>query len=132
MVAVALIMGDLKAEYYEDKFASNTSIYTLREKMEVIENKEYSKSYLDANKRSIANSVQLFFKDTSSEKIEVHYPIGHRKRREEGIPELMKKYKKNMHKHYNGEQLKNVLDLIQSYDKFEKLSINDFMTIISH
>ena len=132
MVAVALIMGDLKAEYYENKFASNTSIDTLREKMEVIENKEYSKSYLDANKRSIANSVQLFFKDTSSEKIEVHYPIGHRKRREEGIPELMKKYKKNMHKHYNGEQLKNVLDLIQSYDKFEKLSINDFMTIISH
>ena len=132
MVAVALIMGDLKAEYYENKFASNTSIDTLREKMEVIENKEYSKSYLDANKRSIANSVQLFFKDTSSEKIEVHYPIGHRKRREEGIPELMKKYKKNMHKHYNGERLNNVLDLIQSYDKFEKLSINDFMTIISH
>ena len=106
MVAVALIMGDLKAEYYENKFASNTSIDTLREKMEVIENKEYSKSYLDANKRSIANSVQLFFKDTSSEKIEVHYPIGHRKRREEGIPELMKKYKKNMHKHYNGEHLR--------------------------
>jgi 2-methylcitrate dehydratase len=61
MVAVALIMGDLKAEYYEDKFASNTSIDTLREKMEVIENKEYSKSYLDTNKRSIANSIQLFF-----------------------------------------------------------------------
>ena len=131
MVAVALIMGDLKAEYYEDKFASNTLIDTLRKKMEVIENKEYSESYLDANKRSIANSVQLFFKDTSSEKIEVHYPIGHRKRREEGIPELIKKYEKNIHKHYNGEQLNNVLDLIQSYDEFEKLSINNFMTIIS-
>ena len=131
MVAVALIMGDLKAEYYEDKFASNTLIDTLRKKMEVIENKEYSTSYLDAEKRSIANSIQLFFKDTSSEKTEVHYPIGHRKRREEGIPELIKKYEKNIHKHYNGEQLNNVLDLIQSYDEFEKLSINNFMTIIS-
>jgi 2-methylcitrate dehydratase len=131
MVAAALIMGDLKAEYYEDDFASNTLIDELRGKMEVVENKEYSKSYLDAEKRSIANSIQLFFEDNSSEKIEVHYPIGHRKRREEGIPELIKKYEVNMRKHFSGVKLDNILNLIQSYDEFQKLSIDEFMTITS-
>ena len=131
MVAAALIMGDLKAEYYEDDFASNTLIDELRGKMEVVENKEYSKSYLDAEKRSIANSIQLFFEDNSSEKIEVHYPIGHRKRRDEGIPELIKKYEVNMRKHYRGVKLDNILNLIQSYDEFQKLSIDEFMTLTS-
>ena len=132
MVAVALIMGDLKAEYYENDFAKNPLIDELRAKMKVVEDKEYSKSYLDPNERSIANAVQLFFKNTSSEKIEIHYPIGHRKRREEGIPELIKKYEDNMHRHYSGEQLSNLLDLIQSYKNFEKLSIDEFMTMVSH
>jgi len=127
MVAVALIMGDLKAEYYEDDFAANPLIDELREKMEVIENKEYSKSYLDANKRSIANSVQLFFEDSNSEKVEVLYPIGHRKRRKEGIPELIKKYEVNMKRHFKGEQLSKTLGLISSYDDFINLDISKFM-----
>ncbi|MBK20820.1 MAG: 2-methylcitrate dehydratase [Flavobacteriales bacterium] len=131
MVAAALITGDLKAEYYEDDFASNPLIDKLREKMEVIEDKEYSKSYLDPNERSIANAVQIFFSDESSEKIEIHYPIGHRKRRDEGIPELIKKYEVNMKKHYSDEQLKRLLGLIQSYNDFTKLSIDEFMTMTS-
>ncbi len=132
MVSVALIMGDLKAEYYEDDFAKNPLIDELRAKMEVIEDKEYSKSYLDPNERSIANAVQLFFKNTSSDKIEIHYPIGHRKRREEGIPELIKKYQDNIRRHYSGEHLNSLFELIQSYDHFEKLSIDEFMTMVSH
>mgnify|MGYP001226231093 FL=1 len=131
MVAVALITGDLKAEHYEDDFASNPLIDKLREKMEVIENKEYSKSYLDPDERSIANSIQLFFKNSSSEKIEVHYPIGHRKRRDEGIPELVKKYKTNMQRHYKGEQLNQTLNLIESYEKFLKLTISELMAVFS-
>ena len=131
MVAVALITGDLKAEHYEDDFASNPLIDKLREKMEEIENKEYSKSYLDPDERSIANSIQLFFKNSSSEKIEVHYPIGHRKRRDEGIPELVKKYKTNMQRHYKGEQLNQTLNLIESYEKFLKLTISELMAVFS-
>jgi len=97
----------------------------------VIENKEYSKSYLDPDERSIANSIQLFFKNSSSEKIEVHYPIGHRKRRDEGIPELVKKYKTNMQRHYKGEQLNQTLNLIESYEKFLKLTISELMAVFS-
>ena len=131
MVAVALIMGDLKAEYYEDNFASNPLIDKLRDKMEVIEDKEYSKSYLDPNERSIANAVQIFFSGESSEKIEIHYPIGHRKRRDEGIPELIKKYEGNMRKHFSNDQLNKLIGLIQSYDDFKNLSIDEFMTMTS-
>ncbi len=129
MVAVALMMGDLKAEYYEDDFSKNPLIDELRSKMEVIEDVEYSKSYLDPNERSIANAVQLFFKDSQSEKVEVYYPIGHRKRRKEGIPELIKKYNTNMHHHYNGEKLNETLKLIKSYDDFIKMSIDNFMGV---
>lgn len=131
MVAVALIMGDLKAEYYEDDFAANPLIDELREKMEVVENKEYSKSYLDPNERSIANSVQLFFEYSNSEKVEVLYPIGHRKRRKEGIPELINKYEVNMKRHFDGKQLNKTLALISSYEEFIALDISEFMTVLS-
>ncbi len=131
MVAAALIAGNLKAEYYEDDFASNPLIDKLRSKMEVIEDKEYSKSYLDPNERSIANAVQIFFSNESSDKIEILYPIGHRKRRDEGIPKLIKKYEVNMKKHYSGEQLNKILGLIQSYNDFKELSIDEFMTMTS-
>ena len=131
MVAAALLKGDLKAEYYEDDFAKNPLIDSLREKMIVIEDKTYSKSYLDPNERSIANAIELIFKDYKSEKIEVLYPIGHKNRRNEGIPELIKKYNTNIKRHYRGEKLKNILDFIQSYDKFSKMNITDFMFLVS-
>ena len=99
--------------------------------MVVLEDKAYSKSYLDPNERSIANAVQLIFKDYKSEKVEVLYPIGHKNRRNEGIPELIKKYNTNIKRHYQGEKLKNILDLIQSYDQFSKMSITDFMQLVS-
>jgi 2-methylcitrate dehydratase PrpD len=131
MVAVALIMGDLKAEFYEDNFASNPRIDSLRDKMEVIEDRAYSKSYLDPNQRSIANSVQLIFSNEASEKEEVLYPIGHRKRRDEGIPELIKKYELNMKRFYKDNKLKDILSLIKSYDNFVQLEITDFMHLLS-
>jgi 2-methylcitrate dehydratase len=131
MVAVALIMGDLKAEFYEDNFASNPKIDSLRDKMEVIEDRAYSKSYLDPNQRSIANSVQLIFSNDASEKEEVLYPIGHRKRRDEGIPELIKKYELNMKRFYKDNKLKDILSLIKSYDNFAQLEITDFMHLLS-
>ena len=131
MVAVALIMGDLKAEYYEDEFAENPLIDELRAKMEIIEDLSYTESYYDPNERSISNAIQLEFSDHSSEKIEVHYPIGHRKRRQEGIPELIKKYNINMQRHYKNEKLQQVLQLIHSYDNFSQLTITEFMTLLA-
>ena len=131
MVAAALLKGDLKAEYYEDDFAKNPLIDSLRDKMVVVEDKAYSKSYLDPKERSIANAVQLIFKDFKSEKVEVLYPIGHRNRRNEGIPELIKKYNENMKRHYRGEKLKNILELIKSYDQFACMNVTDFMKLVA-
>ena len=131
MVSVALIMGDLKAEYYEDDFASNPLIDILRNKMEVIEDTDYSASYLDPDERSIANAVQLVFNDEISEKVEVLYPIGHRKRRDEGIPELIKKFNVNMKRYYKDEKLENILSLIKSFDRFAQLEITDFMRLLA-
>ena len=81
MTAIGLLKGDLIAEDYEDDAAADPRIDSLREKMVIEEDKRYTKEYLEADKRSIANSIQIFFSDGSStEKIEVEYPIGHRRR----------------------------------------------------
>ena len=82
MTAIGLLKGDLVAEDYEDDVASDPRVDQLREKMFIEEDNRYSQEYLEADKRSIANSIQIFFTDGSStEKIEVEYPIGHRRRR---------------------------------------------------
>ena len=97
MTAIGLLKGALVAEDYEDNVASDNRIDTLREKMIIEEDKRYTKEYLEAEKRSIANAIQVFFKDGSStEKIEVEYPLGHRRRRDEGIPVLIDKFKNNL------------------------------------
>ncbi|MGD8556734.1 MAG: bifunctional 2-methylcitrate dehydratase/aconitate hydratase, partial [Chromatiales bacterium] len=90
MTAVPLIFGDLVAEHYEDDFhKAHPIIDELRDKMEIVEDERYTREYLEPDKRSIANAIQVFFKDGSStEKVAVEYPIGHRRRRDEGIPVL--------------------------------------------
>ena len=95
MIAVPLAFGNLTAEHYEDEFhRSNPIIDTLREKMTVEEEPRYTTEYLEPEKRSIANSLQVFFKDGSvTDEIEVNYPVGHRRRREQGIPLLIEKFK---------------------------------------
>src|SRR5690606_36674586 len=82
MTAVALIYGELTSEHYEDPIAQDPRIERLREKTEVVEDERYSRDYLDPDKRSIANAVQVFFTDgTSTDKVEVEYPVGHRRLR---------------------------------------------------
>jgi 2-methylcitrate dehydratase len=96
IVAVPLIFGSLTADHYEDQSARDPRIDALRDKMQVIEDPRYTREYLEADKRSIANAVQVFFKDgTKSDKVEVEYPLGHRRRRAEGIPLLIKKFQEN-------------------------------------
>ena len=95
MVATGLIEGQLQALHYEDSYHSKTPLIDeLRERMQVSENADYSRDYLDPEKRAIGNSIQLTFKDgSSSDKVEIHFPVGHRMRRSEGIPLLEQKVK---------------------------------------
>lgn len=93
MTAVGLVFGELTAAHYEDSVAADPRIDALRDKMEIAEEPRYSRDYLDPDKRSIANAVQVFFNDGGeTEKIEIEYPLGHRRRREESIPVLRAKF----------------------------------------
>ncbi len=128
MVAIGLIFGKLTADHYEDSFASDPRIDRLREKMEVEEDKRYSRDYLDPDKRSIANAVQVFFKDGSStEKAEVEYPIGHRRRRKEGIPLLIEKFRENAASRLPEKKVEEILSLLLDRPRLEKTRVNDFM-----
>jgi 2-methylcitrate dehydratase len=96
MVAIPLIFGELTADHYEDDVAEDSRIDELRSKMSVHENENFTRDYYDANKRAIPNSVRVYFADgTFTERVQVDYPIGHRSRRSEGIPELRKKFTRN-------------------------------------
>src|SRR5207253_212059 len=89
MTAIGLIFGELTADHYEDRIAADPRIDASRATMLVREEKQYSRDYLDPEKRSIANAVQVFFRDgTKTDKVVVEYPLGHRRRRKEGIPAL--------------------------------------------
>ena len=112
MIAIGLIHGDLIAEHYEDDVAADPLVDELREKMVIKEDKRYTEEYLEADKRSIANKIQIFFNDGSStDAVEVEYPIGHKRRREEGIPVLEKKFKTNLEKIYDTEHAESIFDL---------------------
>jgi 2-methylcitrate dehydratase len=128
MVAIGLIFGQLTSAHYEDSVAADPRIDTLREKMICIENPQYTKDYLDPKKRSIANAMQIFFKDgTNTEQIEVEYPIGHRRRREEGIPELVKKFRKNLARRFPEKQQNVILDVCLDQEKLENMPVNEFV-----
>lgn len=130
MVAVALIQGDLKAEYYEDSFVKNPKIDLLREKMEVIEEKNYSEDYLDPEKRSITNAVQIYFNDgTETDKVIVEYPLGHMRRRKEAIPLIIEKFQKNATKSLSTDEVQKVIAQFQNLDSLKKLSISQVINL---
>lgn len=130
MVAVPLIFGKLTAKHYTDAVAKDPRIDALREKMEVIENPEFTKDYLDPDKRSIGNSVQIFFKDGSSTpEVVIEYPVGHRRRRSEGIPLLMKKFESAIQQHFSKAQAKKILTTCADRKKLAKMSVKDFMDL---
>ncbi len=128
MVAIGLIFGELTSAHYENDIAADPRIDTLRDKIVCIENSQYTEDYLDPDKRSIANAMQIYFKDGSkTEQIEVEYPIGHRRRRDEGIPELVKKFKINLARRFPQNRQKAILDICLDQDKLENMSVNEFM-----
>jgi 2-methylcitrate dehydratase len=132
MVAVGLLEGDLTADHYENDFAKNPMIDQLRDKMIVEENKSFSQDYLDPAKRSIANSIQIFFKDgTKTENVTVEYPIGHRRRRAEGIPELVKKFEANMSTLFDEATVKKMLALFNEQTALECMPVNQLMDMLA-
>lgn len=131
MTAVGLLKGDLEATDYEDEVASDKRIDFLREKMVIEEDKRYSKEYLEVDKRSIPNALQIFFKDGSStNKVEVEYPLGHRRRRKEGIPILIEKFKSNLKTQFSSSRSEEILSLCSNQTKLESTSVIDFMDLL--
>ncbi|NMH60555.1 bifunctional 2-methylcitrate dehydratase/aconitate hydratase [Alteromonas ponticola] len=132
MTAVPLLLGKLEAEHYEDSFhASHPEIDVLRQKMKVVENKGYSSDYLDPEKRSIANAIQIFFADgTSTQKIEVEYPVGHRRRRDEGILLLQEKFERNVATRFPPQRCRDIIDMCAKQKAFESIPVNQFMDML--
>ncbi len=127
MVAVPLIFGRLVADDYEDSVAKDKRIDALREKMVVEVDERYTKEYLQSDKRSIANAVQIFYKDSSkSQKIEVEYPIGHKRRRDEGIPVLIEKFKSNLAVKLSPKQCAKILSICHDQNTLESMNFNEF------
>ncbi len=131
MVAFGLIHGMLTAGDYSDESAMDPRINLLRGAMEVVEDPRYSKDYLDPEKRSIANAVQVFFKDgRSTEKVEIEYPFGHPRRRAEGIPLLFRKFRENMMTRFAEEQTEEILQLMNERPRLEGMPVNEFMELL--
>jgi len=128
---VPLAFGNLVAEHYEDDFhGSHPIIDVLREKMVIVEDPRYTREYLEADKRSIANAVQVFFKDgTSTAQVLVEYPIGHRRRRAEGIPLLEDKFKANLATRFTAQRSAEILALCKDPARLEATPVHRFVDL---
>jgi len=130
MVAIGLLFGDLKADHYEDAVASDARIDQLRSKMQVTENKQFSRDYHDPDKRSIANSIRIVFDDGSaSELVSIEYPIGHKRRREEGIPVLLNKFTRNLETRFKAPQVEAIVKAMNDTNTLGAMSVPDFMDL---
>jgi 2-methylcitrate dehydratase len=128
MVAVGLMRGALTAEDYEDKAAADPRIDALRSRMEVSENAGFTRDYLDPSKRSIGNSVQVFFSDGSStRRVAVDYPVGHRRRRQEGIPLLRAKFAAAARGHFGEAAGASIAGLFGDAARLDAMPVADFM-----
>jgi 2-methylcitrate dehydratase len=128
MVAIPLLFGRLEASDYEDAVATDPRVDALRAKMQVKENAEFTKDYYDPQKRYIGNAVQVFFKDgSSSERVAVDFPIGHRKRRAEGMPVLVKKFESSVAAHFQPRQSESIKAIFADRKALMAMPVSDFM-----
>jgi 2-methylcitrate dehydratase len=133
MVAIGLLKGDLQAEHYEDNVASDPRVDALREKMEVSEEERFTREYLEPDKRAIGNSLQVFYNDgSSSEEVVVDYPVGHRRRRDEGIPLLKVKFERYLRGHINAKKAEQILSICADQQTFEDTSVTQMMGLLQH
>ncbi|PCN43167.1 2-methylcitrate dehydratase [Brevibacillus laterosporus] len=130
ITAIGLLFGDIKADHYEDLAASDPRIDILRNKMVVVENKQYSIDYLEPSKRSIANAVQVHYKDgSSSEQIECEYPLGHRFRRGEAIPKVIEKFVENVRTHYSQKQVRKIKEACMDSERVNSMAVTEFIEL---
>ena len=128
MVAIPLIFGRLTARDYEDDIAADPRIDALRERMFCVEDPQFTKDYHDPEKRSIANAVTVYFKDGSKiDEIAIEYPVGHKRRREEGIPLLIEKYRTNLARIFDNAQQEKIAGLTLDYEKLANTPVNELM-----
>jgi 2-methylcitrate dehydratase len=129
---VPLLFGTLVAEQYDDAFhTAHPQIDVLRDRMEIVEDKGYSADYHAPDKRSIANAIQVFFKDGSStDQVAVEYPIGHRRRRAEGIPLLEQKFKANLATRFPVGRVSEIFALCKDADRLKKTPVHRFMDLM--
>jgi 2-methylcitrate dehydratase len=132
MVAVPFIFGRLTARDYEEDIAGDPRIDALREKIVCVEDPGYTADYHNPEKRSIANAITVEFTDgTVFQEVAVEYPIGHARRRTEGIPLLIEKYKTNLARIYDADQQKKIIDLCLDYNKLAATPVNEFMDLMA-
>jgi 2-methylcitrate dehydratase len=128
MVAIPLLFGRLEASDYEDAVATDPRVDALRAKMQVKENAGFTKDYYDPQKRYIGNAVQVFFKDgSSSERVAVDFPIGHRKRRAEGMPVLVKKFESSVAAHFQPKQTESIKAMFVDRKPLMAMPVSDFV-----
>jgi 2-methylcitrate dehydratase len=131
MVAVPMIFGHLTAADYEDAVAADPRIDALREKMVCIEDPQFTRDYLDPNKRSIANAITVEFDDgTRTPEVVVEYPIGHRRRREEGIPLLLGKFRTNLARRFAAKQQQAILDFALDRERLSGMAVHEFVDLM--
>jgi hypothetical protein len=130
MTAIGLLKGNLTAADYEDEVANDPFVDALRARMVCVENKQWSRDYLDPSKRSIANAVQVFFKDGSkTANVAVEYPVGHRRRRKEGVPLLEAKFRTNLARKFAAKQQAAILALCSDQKRLEATPVNQFVDL---
>ena len=130
MVAVPLLHGRLTAADYEDAVAADPRIDALRDKMTCVEDVQFSRDYLDPSKRSIANAITVEFEDgTKLDEVAVEYPIGHRRRRAEGIPLLVEKFRTNLARRFPAKQQQAILDIALDAGRLEAIPVHEFVDL---
>jgi len=130
ITAIALFKGSLSANDYEDNVAANPIVDKLRALMEVVENKQFTKDYFDPEKRAIGNAVQVFFNDgTKTPRIQVDYPLGHKKNRQKGIPLLKKKFTQAIASRLSDKKCDLLISLMDNPIRLQKMAVDEFIDL---
>jgi len=129
MIAIPLIFGRLTAADYEDKVAADSRIDALRANVECVEEQRFTRDYHDPEKRSIANGLRIELTDRSVLEETVEYPIGHKRRRKEGMPLLVEKFKRNLARRFPAEQQQRILDVSLNREQLERMAVSEYVDL---
>jgi 2-methylcitrate dehydratase len=129
MVAIPLLFGRLTAADYEDTVAADSRIDALRAKIECVEEPKFTADYHDPQKRSIANSLRVVLEDGTELEETVEYPLGHKRRREEGIPLLIEKFRTNLRRRFAEPQQQCILDVSLDAERLDRMPVNEYVDL---